>query len=85
MIAGDRPAVIVASNLEASGFDALLDDVVAWLAVGSKLAEPEQLRIAVMLLDVVGDGRWYRETTLLAALAVRFRLELGASAVLPPG
>jgi hypothetical protein len=60
MIAGDRPSVVVTSDLEASGFDALFDDVVAWLAVRSQLAEPEQFWVAVMLLDVVGDRRRYR-------------------------
>jgi hypothetical protein len=55
----DRSSFVITTNFIASDLDALFDDVVTWLAVGSKLAIPEQPRVAVVLDSVMSNRCGY--------------------------
>jgi hypothetical protein len=77
-----RKAVVAASIGIAAAVDAMLS-VVACFAQALELAEAELVPIAVVRLDVIGDGRWDNAALLLACGAQGLEGKLVAAADAP--
>jgi hypothetical protein len=80
---GQRHPVVIASDLNATQLEPLLESIVTVLAQRLEIARPEALRIVVVGPDVIGNGRRYHPSLLGTGSAQRMGSQLLRSHLLP--
>ncbi len=85
MIGRDRSTADVIPDLIASSFDALLYRVVAGSTGRGQITLKELHRIALMTMDVMGNGRLNHQALGLASLAQWLLVKLGLAKPAPSG